>query len=205
MNTKQVESYPNTAVKCPVCDKKFNRNMTDFVSKSNRYYHKECYDKMESEMNERKEARKAKAESEPKPKTKSKPKASTKKATKEVDKDYAVLIEYICKLRGDSRPTMLILTQVKRYKEFGYTYNGMLRSLEYFHVIKGNPVLKDKGVGIIESIYDEAKNYYSKRYDLLVENSKIEFKDETETYKKSSSELRAKHKAHFIDLEEIEW
>lgn len=168
-------NYPKTKVKCPMCGEKFDRNEVEFVTKNSRYYHAACYDSEDMQ-----------------------------KADREAE-SYKELISYICRLRGESRPSMLVLSQIKRYKEHGYTYGGIKMSLEYFHVIKGNPVIKEKGIGIVESIYDVAKEYYKKRHELLLKNSEIEYKKEVRNYGKPSHMLRKKHEQKIIDLEEIKW
>lgn len=189
-----VNSYPSTLVKCPVCEERFNRNDVEFVPRSNRYYHVECFKKLDevnvTQVNT------------------TKPKKTTKEASEKVSKEpneYQALVGYICALRGDDKPSLMILSQIKRYKEAGYTYNGIKMSLDYFHNIKGHPVMKDKGIGIVESVYEEAKRYFTKRYELMVENSKIEYVNETIVYKKKAKDLRDKHSASYVNLEEIEW
>ena len=168
-------NYSKVKVKCPTCGEKFDRNETEFITKNSRYYHKECFNSEEAVS-----------------------------ANQEAE-SYKELISYICQLRGESRPSMLVLSQIKRYKEYGYTYSGIKMSLEYFHVIKGNPVIKEKGIGIVESVYEVAKDYYKKRHELLLKNSEIEYTREVRNYGKPAHVLKKKHEQKIIDLEDIKW
>lgn len=185
--------YPRNKVKCPVCEVKFDRNCVEFVAKNNRYYHTDCFEKLEEVE--------AKNKLEKKVVKKSKASTNTDKETE----DYKELISYICQLREEQRPSMAVLAQIKRYKEFGYTYAGIKMSLEYFHVLKGNPVLKDKGIGIVESVYDTAKEYYQKRYETLLKNSEVEYEKIEYHYGRPAHLLEKKHEQKLINLEEIKW
>lgn len=77
---------------------------------------------------------------------------------------YRELIDYICRLFGLDAPSMLILSQIKRYKEEdGFTYQGMKACLEYFFELQGHDINHSKGVGIIPYIYEETKDFYAKK------------------------------------------
>lgn len=85
--------------------------------------------------------------------------------------DYKDLISFICDLFQMKAPSMLILSQIKDYKEkHQFTYRGMKTTLDYFYNIKGNPLELDNRkvttVGIIPYIYEEAKEFYTERAKL---------------------------------------
>lgn len=66
---------------------------------------------------------------------------------------------------------------IEKYRtEYNFTYSGMLRSLRYFFDVKKMPFDKNKGVGIIPFIYQEAYNYY---YSIWLANQKNEQIDVT--------------------------
>ena len=63
---------------------------------------------------------------------------------------FRQLTDYIKELYSPAEPDWsMIGTQIKRYRDEGMTYYGMLHTLEYFFVIKGNKVDRDSGIGII--------------------------------------------------------
>jgi hypothetical protein len=77
-------------------------------------------------------------------------------------KQYRDLIEYICKLYDIDAPTMVMVKQIKDFKDnHGYSHIGMQSTLEYFYEIQeGNSVDDSMGVGIIPYVYDEAKQFH---------------------------------------------
>lgn len=75
---------------------------------------------------------------------------------------YKDLIDYICQLFSIKAPTLLIVSQIKRFKdEYGYTYQGMKATLEYFFELQHNSLENSSGVGIIPYVYDEVKKFYA--------------------------------------------
>lgn len=79
-------------------------------------------------------------------------------------KDKEALVEYIQELYGQVLP--LHHKQIKTMAEQGYSYSGMLKTLQYFYEIKGNSKDKSKGIGIIPYVYKEAYEYYLKLFNI---------------------------------------
>jgi hypothetical protein len=75
---------------------------------------------------------------------------------------YKNLIDYICKLYDIKAPSILMVSQIKNFKEdYGYSYMGMQTTLHYFYELQdGNNVEDSNGVGIIPFVYDDAYNFY---------------------------------------------
>lgn len=69
---------------------------------------------------------------------------------------------YECK-DDDSWPRLMLQAQTIA-KEYNFTYSGMMKSLEYFYRVKGNPIDKNKGIGIIPYVYKQARDYYYNLY-----------------------------------------
>lgn len=68
-----------------------------------------------------------------------------------------------------------LLRQAETYaKDYNFTYSGMIKALEYFYRVKGNPVDKNRGVGIIPYVYKRAYDYY---YALWIANQQNQQKD----------------------------
>lgn len=48
-----------------------------------------------------------------------------------------------------------------KYRKKGYTWLGLMRSMEYFYIVKRNSIDKANGnIGIIPHVYDQAQFYY---------------------------------------------
>ena len=95
---------------------------------------------------------------------------------KEEDPDLTKLKEYIKELFGAEANWAQIMRQIKIYTtEQGYSYSGILKSLEYFYKIKNNPIEKANGaLGIVPFVYKDAYNYY---YSLFIAQSQNENKN----------------------------
>lgn len=92
---------------------------------------------------------------------------------KEMD-DRDALFYYIHRLFGPVKGKAISkwnLTQISRFRQKGYTYQGQLLTLKYFFEVKKSPITKANGsIGIIDFVYDEAKAYYlaqAKRADAV--------------------------------------
>lgn len=124
--------------KCAICGIEFDRNSIQAVKHgARRYAHQSCY-----------------PEGEPVPMEESP--AS--------DPELKKLMEYISQKYNNKANFPLIRKQIKKFHdEYHYTYSGMLKSLIYFYEVKGNRVEDSNGgVGIIEYVYDKAKEHYYK-------------------------------------------
>lgn len=73
----------------------------------------------------------------------------------------ALFIDYAYKLFNNKlNPAAYKL--MNKYIEKGCTWLGMVRSLEWFYVIKKNSIVKAKNnIGIIPYVYDEAQKFYT--------------------------------------------
>lgn len=118
-------------VVCPVCNKKFDRDKTEFVKEGRRYLHIECAQTAEERLSKE-------------------------------EKDKRALNQYIMQLFGTEYVNPRIQTQIRKYtSENGFTYAGILMSLKYFYEVRHGDIEKAHGgIGIVEYIYQDAKNYY---------------------------------------------
>lgn len=64
-------------------------------------------------------------------------------------------------------------TLLKKYKtDYHYTEDGIIKTLEYFYIIKQHPVNQEKGIlGIVPQYYNEARQYYSNLEEIHQANS----------------------------------
>jgi len=76
------------------------------------------------------------------------------------------LLDYIAEKYKDKANWPMIKKQIKRFHDdLHYTYSGMLKSLTYFFEIQhGTLENSNGGVGIIEFVYDKAKQHYFQIY-----------------------------------------
>lgn len=118
-------------VVCPVCNKKFDRDKTEFVKEGRRYLHIECAQTAEERLSKE-------------------------------EKDKRALNQYIMQLFGTEYVNPRIQTQIRKYtSENGFTYAGILMALKYFYEVRHGDIEKAHGgIGIVEYIYQDAKNYY---------------------------------------------
>ncbi|SNZ10019.1 hypothetical protein SAMN05421503_1474 [Terribacillus aidingensis] len=82
-------------------------------------------------------------------------------AKKNESQDYKDLIEYICELHGISRPTGMMVKQIKEFRnDYNYKLKGIELALRYFYETESNPVREGDGIGIVPYIYDKARDHY---------------------------------------------
>lgn len=101
------------------------------------------------------------------------------------EKDYEQLVEYIKHLFGNPNPR--VWKQLKEYKELGYTYSGMHKTLIWWFELKHGDIEKaNGGIGIIPYIYEQASQYYYALYlaqianeDKDIEHLKVQVKEYT--------------------------
>ena len=168
--TNEIETKENKPkkklqiVKCPFCEQDLDRNTEEFTKKATRYYHKECLEKMELEKKE-KSAIKSK-------RTIDRDKLSPDERDRRDLLDYALRILNKNPERKDD--IILITTQIKRIKEeHGYSYRGMLSTLQYFYEIRSESPYNSVGIGIVPFVYEEAKEWYTKRSEATKEFIKL--------------------------------
>lgn len=120
--------------KCYYCKVEFDRDKEPWDQVSNmRYAHKSCAEKFKIKKSK-------------------------------LEQDYDELVSYIEKLFGIGTVNAKISKQIKDYRElYGYTYEGMYATLQYWYEIKKAPLDKaNGGIGIVPYIYEQAKEYYTK-------------------------------------------
>lgn len=127
---KEVKKYTRT-VKCPYCEEQIDRNTEDFTQHSNRYFHKECFNQRQEEIEERNRPRNDLI-------------------------DYICELHNLQRPNG-----FILRQIKEFEEEYGYTLKGIEFSLRYFHDIEGNPVVERTGIGIVPHVYEDAKRYYS--------------------------------------------
>ena len=118
-------------VKCPYCDKQFDRDKVEFVAIGRRYAHKSCHE--EAEAN---------------------------KSQEEKDKDKLEnYIKKLFNTTTVSVRIQKQITQFRN--EYNFTYSGILKALIYFYEIKKNDLKKaNGGIGIVPYVYNQAYEYY---------------------------------------------
>lgn len=68
-----------------------------------------------------------------------------------------------------------IFPQLKRLREADYSWIGIIRAIEWFYIVKGNPISKAKGgVGIVKYVYNDAQKYYEHLNRALVDRYKTQ-------------------------------
>lgn len=73
------------------------------------------------------------------------------------------IIEYVNKIFGDKTNLTLISNQIDNLLDFKhYTCDGIVYTLYYLNEIKEIPLNPDYGIKIIETYYEEAKEYKNK-------------------------------------------
>ena len=133
-------------VTCTICGNRFDRDIIPSVqTAARRYAHASCIPDNQNVL----------------PIVETKTKKKEKKKTQE-DEDLKALKDYINQKYKDKANWVLIMHQIKQYKEENnYTYSGMLKSLIYFFDIQHNGIEKSNGgVGIIPFCYQPARDYY---------------------------------------------
>lgn len=135
-------------VKCLYCGQPFDANAEPFVKpRSNRYAHLKCHEERDKLLTQEQ--------------------LEQEKFYEECKKIFGKSFDYI-------KTKRLAEMYIKKYE---YTWSGMTRTLEYFYVVKKNPIAKANGsIGIIPYEYQHAYNYYYEiwRAQQLNVNKKIE-------------------------------
>lgn len=129
---------------CTECNKTFNRDKVPCrpsPSHKGRYAHVECPKSEEVKI----KLKKNKSEVE----------------IKANDDEKTLLISTIEKIFG--KVTQRIYLQISGFIKQGLSYKQMRQALEYFFIVKENPVEKSHGgIGIVPWVAEEAREYYEK-------------------------------------------
>lgn len=125
------------------------------------------------------------------------------------ERDELALEQYIEHLFEINYITPKIKAQWNSYLKAPYRFSnhGILLTLKYWYEVKKNDISKSKGgIGIVPSIYKEAKDYY---YNIWLANQKNadaqEIKHEVQEIHIVAPERKAMHKKmfSFLDDEEV--
>ena len=130
-------------VKCAVCGNSFNREKEKCVKYSaRRYAHYDCFPEGDIVYD------------------------PAQRSQDEIDLEE--LKNYINKIFNQKVNWALVMKQISTFKnDNGYTYNGMLKTLYWWHEIKKNPIdSKINGIGIIPFQYQAAYDYFYKIYNI---------------------------------------
>ena len=138
-------------VKCPICEKKFDKDKVPCtIYSSRRYAHKECYPMGELYVPNKKV-------------TVPIVQPELMETPPEKDPELIKLEDYIKKLFKIDKISFLIEQQIKRFHdEYSFTYNGIAKTLKYFFEIKGHSITEEQvhGIGIVPYVYDDSRNFY---------------------------------------------
>lgn len=164
-------------VKCRICKQPINKNKTvegvDWVMPSrNWYYHKECYE------------------------TWRKGKDDIKLSANSREEWELYIFDY---LKRDVRMNynyMMCKSQIENFLKKGYTLKGMFFTLKYFYeVVKGDVSKSKGGIGIIPSVYEDAKAYWVTRINKQSDIMEVIQKQIQERNSQNSIIVRKRKKA----------
>jgi hypothetical protein len=79
---------------------------------------------------------------------------------------YQELLRYLNVLYDNNIPQFVYIQIKKFHNEQNMKYSGIKLSLDYFINVKNGKWANDKGIGIVEYVYDEAKEYYIEQQKL---------------------------------------
>lgn len=123
--------------------------------------------------------------------------------------DRDALFFYIIRLFGinsEEEPVSAHnLTLMQKYKAKGYPYRGQLLTLKYFYEVERHPIKEEyKTIGIIEYVYERARQYYhnqAKKADEIGEAIERQLqKDRLEIKYDPKNYFNPKKKKKMIDL-----
>lgn len=111
---------------------------------------------------------------------KSKAKQVKKQQTAEQEvSHWKQLMDYITSLYGNKINYPFLCTQIKNMKnEFGMKDSGILLTLKYMYEIRELTFDDDKGLGLIPYYYQDAKNFYIRKFKIEEMVKNTEFKEE---------------------------
>lgn len=118
---------------------------------------------------------------------------------------YKNLITYICDLYQVKSPPMLIVKQIKDFKDtdkYNFTNVGIQYTLQYYYHILGNGVNTDMGIGIVPYYYDKAKLYYNDKF--MLEDAIMDFVTNEKIICSKPSKTSTKDRYKPLDYD-IDW
>ena len=130
---------------------------------------------------------------------------------KKEEKDAQALEEYIVILFQLEYLNPRIRKQIKEYVEqYGFTYSGILKTLQYWYEVKKNDITKaNGGIGIVPYVYTQAKNYYHSLWLANEKNKDKNIEDYIPIIREvkvlsPQRKIKKKKKFSFLDDEEKE-
>ena len=117
-------------------------------------------------------------------------------------KDYKLLIEYICQIFRLDKPTGLILNQIKKYHNLGYTYGGIAYTLDYYLNVEKKKLDKVT-IGIVPYYYEQAR-----QHSVKIRNAELSVSNATKCEPKvvSVSKMKTPNRfknTRFIDISKL--
>lgn len=115
----------------------------------------------------------------------------------------AAFIDYIYTL-FDLKISPQAFKLMNSYRKKGYTWLGMMRSMEYFYTVKKNDISKAKqSIGIIPHVYDKAQLYYKFLGQDKLEKSLIWWENRNKVDKVKQFEKTDKKKTKEINMNDL--
>lgn len=134
-------------VKCPYCNERFDREKEPCQKIGRRYAHIKCIEEQDASVIQE-------------------------------DKDKEQFYEVVKSIYGKDYNFMMINKQATSYiKEYGYTWSGMTKCLNWFYIINHGSLEEGHGgIGIIPYIYPEVYKYYYGIYQAQEKNKEKEMR-----------------------------
>lgn len=123
--------------------------------------------------------------------------------------DFQKLTEIICALFNIDALTPLMRRQIKQYKdEYGFTLSGICKTVDYCYRLADPPMkpMLDRGIAPVCYLYDEAKTFYKKLYDVKRQMQGIDLDDcnlERTVVIQAADMERVRHKSREIDMNDL--
>lgn len=140
-------------VKCRYCNESFDTTSLvegiDWVKPKERtYYHKVCYDKKQIEEYNKKIT----------------PKSQKNNKDPEIEQYWKEIAEFFSKDLKVEPKWSMARVQYNNCIKKGFRPKGIFLTLKYFYEVRrGNWEKSNGGIGIVESIYDEAREYWEEQ------------------------------------------
>lgn len=146
-------------VKCKYCGESIDRDTEEYVQVGNRYAHKKCHEEYQA-------AEQAKAQ-------------EIKAKRAEQKDDIAPILDFVWEICNKHNVDFgKIQLQINRYLADNMTASGILKTLNYYYIIKGHKNNIDEiGLGIVPYYYNEAKAYYAKMWYANKHNETVELEN----------------------------
>lgn len=146
--------------KCKYCEQDIV-DKEKSIKKNGKYFHLDCFEKLEAEKAKLKEENKS---------------------------DREKLTDYIHFELYDYETPVFVFKQIEDYKrQYGFTYMGMLLCLKYMYEILNMPFDKDRGIGLIIYYYDKAKKHWLESKQLQQAIDEFEFDEKIERVTRTNS------------------